>query len=64
MSRQRVEVHVLLKSETPKAWCVQDENDDEHWVPKKLCGLVREEGTMETYVLSIPEWLAKEKGLI
>lgn len=46
--------------ETDKAWLI-DDGDQQVWVPKSQC---RMRQTGPTYELTLPEWLAKEKGLI
>lgn len=44
-----------IKHETPKAWLAIMEDDREIWFPKSQCEL-------NDGVLSVPEWLMKEKG--
>lgn len=50
---------VRLHAETDKAWLISDDGDRQHatWIPKSQAELA--DG-----VLTCPEWLAKEKGLI
>lgn len=54
-----IDVAVQIHAETAKAWLVSDtgEKIDAKWVPKSQAELA--DG-----VLTLPEWLAKEKGLI
>lgn len=56
-----IDLKVELKKETPKAWLVHD-GDREVWIPKSECELEKDRNNM--YDLTIPEWLAMEKGLI
>lgn len=54
-----VDCAVQLHAETEKAWLVSDtgERADAVWVPKS-------QAELEDGVLTLPEWLAKEKELI
>lgn len=59
-----VTIDVELKDETEKAWLVVSvDTEKEAWVPKSMCkltlGLVEIDG-----VLTLPEWMAEEKGLV
>lgn len=58
-----IDVSVMLHHETEKAWLVSDdgEKDNGVWIPKSQAELEKD-GNI--YVLSLPEWLAKDKGLI
>lgn len=53
------EVHVEIKRETGRAILVDAGLEDEIWLPKSQIEIDDEKGTV-----SIPEWLAKEKGLL
>lgn len=56
-----VDVTVTFVRESERAWCVNDGTKDV-WIPKSKGELERQaRGVCE---LTIPEWLAKEKGLI
>ena len=57
-----IEVHVL--HETEMAWRVTlDDPKDGLWVPKSQCEIEpSDEGTAA--MLTLPEWLAIEKGLV
>lgn len=59
-----VDVEVHVHHETPKAWRVSDTGDDEDgvWVPKSQCELKMKDAIKGT--ITLPEWLAKEKGFI
>lgn len=54
-----IDVAVQIHAETAKAWLVSDDGDKARavWVPKSQAELA--DG-----VLTLPEWLAKEKKLI
>lgn len=51
-----VDIAVEVRAETDRAWRIHDGFRTE-WVPKSQCEL-------EGNVLTMPEWLAKEKGFI
>ena len=51
------DIAVEVRYETARAWLVYD-GAKEHWLPKSQCEL-NPDGTV-----TMPEWLAKEKGLI
>jgi hypothetical protein len=53
-----VEVCVILKHETPKAWLFTDADRDV-WIPKSQA-----EYDPASLKLELPEWLAIEKGLV
>lgn len=54
-----IDCAVQLHHETPKAWLVSDDGDRTKavWIPKS-------QAEFENGILTMPEWLAKEKGLI
>ncbi len=54
---------IELKHETEKAYLINDGGDEDHWIPKAQCelGPKQRDGT---YEITMPMWLAKEKGLI
>jgi hypothetical protein len=54
------DVAVLLKHETMKAYLVNDGANDV-WLPKSM---VEVDGTGSNAIVTMPEWLAKEKGLL
>lgn len=55
------DITVQLVHETEKAWLVDDGSRKE-WIPKSAGEMdLNKDGT---YCLTIPEWLAKERGLI
>lgn len=52
-----------IRHETDMAYLVFD-GVDEVWIPKSQCRSVRRIGQGSDYEFVIPEWLAKEKGII
>ena len=54
-----------LKYETDKAYCVHD-GINEFWIPKSQCQEARQIGGKQScdWEFTIPEWLAREKGII
>ena len=56
-----VDVTVDLHHETEKAWLVSEGKSEPVWIAKSQ-GEIEREG--RTYVLTIPTWLAENKGLI
>ncbi len=59
-THELIDVTVALKHETPKAWLVSDGAKDV-WVPKSQ-GKLHDDG--KTHTLTIPLWMAKDKGLV
>lgn len=59
MKSDLIDCAVCLHAETEKAWLISDtgERNDAVWIPKSQAELA--DG-----VLTLPEWLAKEKDLI
>ena len=51
----------MLKHETKAAWLVND-GDKDVWLPKSQCEIEMGKGT--DCIVTLPEWLAKEKELI
>lgn len=58
-----IEVAVQLHHETGKAWLVSDdgERDNAVWIPKSQAEI---EPKGKHHELTMPEWLALDKGLI
>ncbi|MGS5046038.1 MULTISPECIES: hypothetical protein [unclassified Mameliella] len=57
-----VDIEVILVAETPAAILVkEDEEADEIWLPKSQIEIDGEIG--ETGAVTLPEWLAIERGL-
>ena len=65
MKSDLVEVTVLLVTQTEKAVLVSDtgESKDAVWVPKSQIE-IEETARENAYVITLPEWLAIEKGFI
>ena len=61
MTRKRplVDLPVALVAETGKAWKVEAGTGVIAWVPKALA-----EYDPDTHTLTLPEWLAIERGLV
>ncbi|KRW94320.1 hypothetical protein [Paracoccus sp. MKU1] len=59
-----VTVEVFKHRQTDKAWHVSldGDNDKAVWIPKSQ-GEIEQTG-IETWELQLPEWIAKERGLI
>lgn len=49
-------------SNSSGAWLIRTPESKKIWVPKSLCTM--EEGRKNRWTLTIPAWLAEEKGLI
>lgn len=55
---QIVDIDITIKAETPKAWLVESSNTGTTaWVPKS-------QGELDGEELTVPLWLAQDKGLI
>ena len=54
-----VDIACFIRTETPRAWLIND-GKREVWVPKSQAEVDEDHGT----IITMPEWLAKEKGLI
>lgn len=60
------DIEVFLRRETQRAWGIENPNasTDLIWLPKSQCELERGEGPDKPDILTAPEWLLKERGLI
>lgn len=60
-----VDILVSMHAETPKAVLVSDtgENDDAVWLPKSQIEFVPATKKGQ-FIVTMPEWLAKDKGLV
>lgn len=60
-----VDLEVHLHHQTDKAWKVSLDGDDKNakWVPKSQCQM-EDSDDGGSKKLSLPEWLAQDKGLI
>ena len=64
MKSDLLDINVQLLHETAQAWLVTDGAPEEGvWVPKSQCELC-ETGIGGIMRLTLPEWLAQEKGLL
>lgn len=61
-----VDLDVVVRRETDKAWGLDDPNKVGNviWLPKSQCEVEEEPAPSKAAVLTCPEWLALEKGLI
>lgn len=57
------DIAVILKHETAKAWLVNDGTRDV-WIAKSQAELIVDDVKGASHILTLPEWLAKEKELI
>lgn len=55
-----IDLAVEIRHDTPNAWLVHDGHRDV-WVPKSQCEVTETRGPS---VITMPEWLAKDKELI
>ncbi len=63
MKSDLVDITTMIFHQTDAAILVSDDATSEKvWLPKSQCELEREEGRV--YTVTLPEWLAIEKGLI
>jgi hypothetical protein len=62
-SARLTDIAVILKHETAKAWLVNDGIRDV-WIAKSQAELTLDDVKGAGHVLTLPEWLAKEKELI
>jgi len=58
-----IDVAVQLHHETEKAWLVSDDGDKKNavWIAKSQAEL---EPKGKVHILTLPEWIATEKGLV
>ena len=64
MSDDWVEIDVEEIRRTEQAILVRDADDKEVWLPVSQAGILEESFATGLLKLSIPVWLATEKGLI
>jgi hypothetical protein len=66
MSRKLHDIEVYVHTETEKAFFVSADGDKAHavWVPASQCEIDRALFEHQPDILTAPEWLLKEKGLI
>ena len=59
-----IDIQVILKHETPQAVLVEyDEDKPAVWLPKSQIEIERDEGE-KTHTVTLPQWLAEEKGMV
>ena len=54
-----IDIACEITGETERAFRIDHGGTDDVWVPKSLCEWCEKDSTM-----AMPEWLAKDKGLI
>jgi len=65
MNKDKIEICVRISHETEAALLVSDTDDTEKsWLPKSQIDYDEDAGIGDTVVVTVPEWLAYEKGLI
>ena len=66
MKSDLVDVTVQKHAETARAILVSDDGDKAKavWIPLSQCEIEPVKGSADTFTLTIPEWLAQDKGLI
>lgn len=64
--RELIDIAGCLHRETEKAILFSDTADvkDAKWIPKSQCEFVRDGGQERFITVTLPEWMAKDKGLI
>lgn len=60
MKSNLVDIACMIRHETERAWLIDHGGKDPVWIPKSQAEIDEDHGT----ILTLPEWLAKEKGLI
>lgn len=60
MKSNLVDVACIIRHETERAWLVDVGEEKPVWIPKSQAEIDEAHGT----ILTLPEWLAREKGLI
>jgi hypothetical protein len=60
------DIEVFLRRETQRAFGIANPNGsaDLIWLPKSQCEIEPKEGPGKPDILTAPEWLLKERGLI
>lgn len=64
--RELIDLTVSLHAETAKAILVSDDGTKERavWIPKSQCEVEPHERYAAIVTVTMPEWMAKDKGLI
>ena len=63
MKSNIIDVTVILKHETEKAWLLDHGRKELSWVPKSKAEL-EPNVDGKTHTLTLEQWLAEEKGMI
>lgn len=65
MKSNLTEITVQLHQETPRAILVSDDGDNDKavWLPKSQVEFVAKSGS-DVIEVTLPEWLATERGLV
>ena len=64
MKSDLIEVEVALVAKTEKAVCVHTgDKTKAFWIPLSQCEIEKAKHGKEIYTLTLPEWLAFERGL-
>lgn len=60
------DVPVKVRWHTDAAWCIAnpEPGKPDIWIPKSQCEIERGEAPNEADILTAPEWLLIEKGLV
>ncbi len=58
-NHELVDIACIIVAETERAWKIDHGGDEECWVPKSQC-----EWDSETKTMTMPQWLAIDKGII
>jgi hypothetical protein len=66
MNDERHKIEVQLRRETERSWGIADPRNDGMliWLPKSQCELELGDGPDKMSMLTAPEWLLKDRGLI
>lgn len=60
MKSDLIDIACIIRHETQRAWLIDVGNEKPVWVPKSQAEIDEDKGT----IITMPEWLAKEKGLV
>jgi hypothetical protein len=60
MKSNLVDIACIVRHETERAWLLDAGGKEPVWIPKSQAEIDEGNGT----IVTLPEWLAKEKGLI
>lgn len=63
MKSDLADITVIVRRETDKAWLVDHGGREPCWLPKSQCE-IEPNRDGRTSTLTMPQWLAEEKGII